>query len=231
MLKDFPRNVQAQCTYGLDVIRLVVDNGVLYLHDIDTYGQPYRKPSPESLPRTRWLAYGSSITEASSHGYIHEAARLLKIDVLNKGMSGSCGLEESTARYLVDDCDWDFTTLEWGVNLRGRIEPDEFERRVNTALDLFVNTGRPVFVITVLPNHAHLRLGDPAVIARQNRFDEVLRDACTSRAQAHPNLSLIEGPDVLHEYSWLTADLIHPTRDGHARMGRCLADLLCKRLD
>ena len=61
---------------------------------VDGLGGTVRPPLPDELPGTRWLAYGSSITNSHLDGYPHVAARRLGVDVANKGLSGACHCEQ-----------------------------------------------------------------------------------------------------------------------------------------
>lgn len=122
------------------------------------------------------------------------------------------------------ECEWDFATCEWGVNMRGSVEPDDFRQRVHGCLDHFVPTGKPVFLITIFPSNADLGLAEAAVSERVAAFNRILRDAVETRPS--PNLHLIEGSDVLKRWNWLGGDLVHPTHDGHNRMGEELARIL-----
>jgi len=209
------------------VVRLRVERGTVHFHGLDTYGFPCRAPKSEELPTKRWLAWGSSITQSDTYGYIHQAANRLGVDVLNKGLSGSCGAEPEVAEWLSHQNEWDFATCEWGVNMRNTIDPDEFESRINGSLDHFLSFQKPAFLITSFLNSSHLQLEENAVISeRQSAYDEILREAVAKRSKTHPQLHLIEGRDVLQSPTWLNADLIHPSHDGHNRMGEVLAGRL-----
>lgn len=229
-LRQLAPTVSEGSLFSPDVVRIRVESGAVHLHAIDTFGFDIRKPEPDELPRARWLAYGSSITQASTRGYVFQAANRLRIDVLDKGMSGSCGVEPETAQYLAEECTWDFATLEWGINLRGAIDAAEFERRVETSLDHLLKPGRPVFLITIFPNGC--RWGDRRQTEhrqREEQFDDVLRRAHQKRNL--PHLHLIEGRDVMRQPNWLAGDLVHPTDDGHNMMGEQLAGILADKLD
>jgi len=223
-LIDLPDEAQRDLLFSPRMIRMRVQSaGVVYLHSIDTYGAGSRPPTSEELPSTRWLAWGSSITQCDTYGYVHQAAHRLRVDILNKGMSGSCGVEPAVAQYHCECEDWDFATLEWGVNIRGSVEPDEFKRRIDGCLSHFIATGKPVFLITPFPNDAHLKLGDPDTVRRQHAFGDLLRSAAE---QAPEQVKLIEGADVLKKWNWLAGDLVHPTHEGQNMMGEQLANLL-----
>ena len=47
----------------------------------------------------------------------------------------------------------------------------------------------------------------------------------------HPHLHLIEGRDILTDYSGITTDLIHPGDYGHSEMGLNLARGMAAVLD
>lgn len=209
-----------------DVWRVVFDRGSLVFRGIDTFGRPLRAPLPAEKPRVRWLAYGSSITHSSRHGYPHRAARLLGVDVLNKGQAGSCYIEPEAVEFLATGCDWDFATLELGVNLRLTVSPDEFECRARRLVDrcLEAKPGRPVVLITVFPNAAdHLKTPD-AVSVRQAAFRDILRTI--ARENEERNVHLVEGSALIDDFTLLGTDLLHPADHGHARMAENLARIL-----
>lgn len=222
------QSARAGCLFSPAVTRLVVERGEVRLHAVDGYGSPYRRPLPEELPARRWLAYGSSITHADTYGYIFAAADRLGVEVLDKGLSGSCQVEPETVAFLAKEFSWDFMTCEWGVNMRGSVAPDAFARRAATALDMLTEVGKPVFHITVFPNGCRLLDDQPLERGAEEAYDAILREEI--RRRANPLLQLIEGREVLRCSAWLTGDLVHPSHPGHSRMGECLAALLRARL-
>jgi hypothetical protein len=62
--------------------------------------------------------------------------------------------------------------------------------------------------------------------AANSEFREVLRKI--HRDSGDPNLHLIEGNQVLDQFSGLSVDLIHPSPAGHQMMGLNLAALLSR---
>jgi lysophospholipase L1-like esterase len=215
------------------VVRLKL-SGTGRVHYLGVSGAAVRPPEPGETPALTWLAYGSSITHGFSaprlaQPYIHCAARCLGIDVLNLGFGGSCHAEPELADHFAARDDWDFATLELGINLIGHSMPEEeFARRVGHLADALTarHPAKPVFLITVFPVHNDLRPeGDPSR-ARTERFRQVVRDAHAARRARCPNLHLLEGADILDDWTGLTVDLCHPSEYGHARMGLRLADRL-----
>jgi lysophospholipase L1-like esterase len=219
---------------GVCRLKLSGTGRVHYVSAATADGSPLRPPSPNEKPARRWLAYGSSITHGFSaphlsQPYIVCAARALGVDVLNLGFGGACHVETELADHFAARPDWDLATLELGVNLIDHSMPDEeFARRVGYMADALTGSRPdcPVALITVFPVHHDLRPEDDPRRARTERFRRIVRDAHAARRERCPNLYLIEGADVLDDWTGLTADLCHPSEYGHARMGMRLAERL-----
>jgi hypothetical protein len=209
-----------------DVWRVVFGNGSMVFHGIDSFGRPVRPPSPAEKPAIRWLAYGSSITHSSRHGYPMIAARRLGIDVQNKGQSGSCYIEPAAAEFIAAGCEWDIATLELGINLRGTHSVEDFERRVRhlVARCLEAKPGRPIALITLFQNAADQLIAPDERTTKQDAFKAILRGVANENRGR--NVHLIEGGDIVTDLGFLGSDLLHPTDYGHARMGENLARLL-----
>lgn len=209
-----------------DVWRVVFDRGTMVFHGIDAFGADIRRPLAGEKPALRWLAYGSSITHSTRDGYPHRAAALLNVDVQNKGLAGSCYLEPSAAEFLATGCDWDFATLELGVNVRTTFSPEEFEKRARhlVARCTAAKPGRPVVLITIFRNAAHHLAIPDDITARQDAFNRILRQIALDNQDRH--VHIIEGTDIVDDLSCLTSDLLHPNDSGHARMAENLARAL-----
>jgi len=227
-LKALPPELSIAQHFSPHLLRLVVERGEVHLHGIDAFGAAFRPPRVSETPAKRWLAYGSSITQSDLYGYTFQAAERLGVDVLNKGMSGSCAIEAETVQFLADACEWDFMTCEWGVNVRSHLEPATFAQRVDNALDILCVTGKPLFLLTIFPNGCRFDVTEPKHRQREEAYDEILRETVTKRA--NPQLQLIEGHRIMRSASWLNGDLVHPSHLGQSRMGECLADILRTRL-
>lgn len=211
--------------FAPQVWRILLGRYPAIFFDLETFGEARRPPAPEETPAHRWLAYGSSITNGASPGlhlnsYVYHAARTAGLDVLNQGLSGSCHGEPEIAAYLASRTDVQLLTLEFGVNLRGSASPDEFRRRAVSLMNAVHGApNRRVALVTVFPNVA-----TPEHAAAQDAFSGILRELHAS--DRWPGLALIEGGDVLDELGDLSADLLHPSDYGHARMGLLLGERL-----
>jgi hypothetical protein len=214
--------------FSSDVWRLAADRGgVLCLHGVDAFGREIRPPRSSELPKIDWLAYGSSITNSSLDGYPHIAARLLNISVQNKGLGGSCHYEPQLIDWMAEGCNWNFATLEIGVNMRSGYTQEEFTARIRHALERFADTGRPVVAITVFPNcrtqGIALDTRDLSAV-RESEFNAIVKKE-VDRLKIR-NLHFVEGKRILSDFSALSGDLLHPSGYGHVLMGMNLARIL-----
>lgn len=197
------------------------------LHDVR--GPGIRPPRPEELPKLRYLAYGTSIThgfdcEGPHLNYVAQTAWRLGADLINLGVGGACQCEGAFADYIAGRADWDIASLALSVNMQGFSIPEFTERveyMVNTVAG--ADTNRPVACITLYPFFRDWGLGNPdeKLGGPPEAYRQALRDV-VSRCP-HPNVRLIEGPDVLTNIGGLTADLIHPSDNAMIEMGSNLA--------
>ena len=206
-------------------------DAVILYHHFDDYGHEVRPPQADELPSKTWLAYGSSITFGgnvffSPNAYVQRAALLLGVDVMNKGLPGSCMCERETAEYLACAA-WDFATLELGVNMTELATPEEFSQRANALIDLIHSTNpkRQIFAVDVYNNRAdHLfdRLNPSAI--NTPLFREAIKNHV---AQINdPMVRHIPADSILKDTLGLSVDLLHPSDEGHLSMGENLANAL-----
>ena len=209
-----------------DVWRVVCDRGTIAFNGIDTFGADIRRPHPSEKPALRWLAYGSSITHSTRNGYPHRAAAHLRVDVQNKGQSGSCYIDPSAVDYIATEAGWDFATCELGVNMRATFSPEAFAERARhlVARCTEAKPGRPLVLITHYRNSAHHLIEPDATTEKQAAFDQTLRSLAAEFADR--NVHLVEGADIVDDLSCLSSDLLHPNDAGHARMAENLARAL-----
>lgn len=207
--------------------------GTFVLHGIDAHGHDLRPPVADEKPRVNWLAYGSSITNSSLDGYPHIAARILKIDVQNKGLSGSCVAEKTVADWLAEESGWDIITCELGINMRGSFSPEEFRDRVDYLLRK-LTTAHPdklVVAINIFPNAmtrdwVDNKKMDSIATQRECAYNQSVREVV--KEINSPNLHFFDGCDILSDFTGLSGDLLHPSSFGHAIMGMNLAEKLRK---
>ncbi|RTE10633.1 SGNH/GDSL hydrolase family protein [Paenibacillus whitsoniae] len=229
---EVPEALLTSGAFSPQVWRVYFERYSAVVADIDTFGYGLRPPRQEEMPSLTMLAYGSSITHgvgAISHYncYAQQTGRRLGVDVLNMGLSGSCFCEPEVARHFAVREDWDFAYLELGVNMRAVVPVEEFERRVNLMLDGLIerHPTKPIFLTTIYPNRAthFFDTSHPYAVA-ELAFNDVLKRY--RETKRHENLFLLDGREIMTDFTSLTTDLIHPSEYGHMRMGEQLASLL-----
>lgn len=213
-------------------------NGYLYFHYLDTFGYEHRPPKPEEEPSVQWAAYGSSITCGSvctlySDCYINQAAVRLGWDVLNKGLSGSCLLEPEVAEYLAA-LSVDVLSLEIGVNMVPFFENEEAEERIRGFLSVIVekSQAKKIYVIDIFPNKGLIMQDVNTPYYRNYRgFKQLIREFMeTEQVKQDGRMEWIRAEDIVENLTFLSADVLHPSDNGHIRMGEKLAAKLreCK---
>lgn len=180
-------------------------------------------PRADQLPRRTYLAYGSSITHGSyalrsGETYPAQVGRALGADVLNLGFGAAAYLEPEMADWIAGRPDWDFATLELGVNLLRPISTAEFARRVDRFLRPIValRPARPIFVIDIFTSGKDLE-ADP----KRAEFRAVVRDAVA--ALKLPHVRHLDGRRLFTRTTGLCFDLLHPSSDGFNEISDRLA--------
>lgn len=210
--------------FAPEVWRLCYGRSTGLFAGVNAFGYQVRPPSKEEMPSKRWLAYGSSITHGLDNfhlSYVHQAARRLKLDVMNAGLGGSCLCEREVANFIAGRKDWDLASFELGVNMRDGLSDREFETRTAYLLEetIRLHPDKPLFLITIFPNFATFANSDTT--DKDRRFNYTLRNH--AERLNHPLLHVIEGDEIMTDMSGMTCDLIHPSDYGHMRMGERLA--------
>lgn len=193
------------------------------------HGDGVRLPEPGDVPQTTYLCYGTSITHGTdlagaAISYPAHVAWRLGHQLRNFGSSGCCLCEKPIADYLADQA-CDLVTLELSVNMVASHTGDEFSRRAGYLVQRIADSqpDRPVFCITVLPHWRDIdeSFCDPGAKSTSREFRAILRRIVKDLGR--PNITLIEGPDLLPSLTGLCADLIHPGARGMFQIGENLA--------
>lgn len=193
-------------------------------------------PERKDMPKLTWLAYGSSITQGGSsispiEAYASLTARKLKTDLINMGFGGSALLEPEMADYLAERKDWDFATLEMGINMTWDIEhgcmgdPEFFRSRVDYFIPRIAGAhpDKWIFCMDIFTTKDDYTGGEQAEIYRR-----IVREKVESLKL--PKLRYLNGPGLLHGADSLTVDLIHPSDYGMMELSEALAAELRRAL-
>jgi hypothetical protein len=183
-------------------------------------------PRPEQSPLRKYLAYGSSITHGAigirpSDTYGHWVARAFGADLINLGLAGGAHLEPAMAAYIANRSDWDFATLEMGINVIGDIEVGEFEEPVRTFVATIARRHPEQWIACIDLFTCDLDIAkDPKIAA----FRTVVR-AVVEQLNL-PRLIHISGTELLTSVQGLTADLVHPSTAGMEEIAHNLVHVL-----
>ena len=211
-----------------EVVRIIFDRGRYKIYGIEGDVVP---PTPEQRPKKTLLAYGSSITHGSnsidaSHAWVSVLAHNLGVDARNLGMAGSCLLEPAVADYIAAEGEkgnWDLAVLEIGINALRWDEEKIISRTENLIRRVAGrNESKPIFVISPFYN-----CGDDfneEKMAGGERWRRIVGE--TVAKLGYPNVTYINGLDVLPDMSYMSADEVHPNIYGVQK----IADVLTEKI-
>ncbi|MBO5453691.1 MAG: hypothetical protein J6A69_06970 [Clostridia bacterium] len=206
-------------TFDNHVWRLCPHNCLITLCDIDNTTGVIRPPKKSEMPSKTMLAYGSSITHGSGalsnpYCYIENVGRLLGLNILNKGMGGSCFCEKEVVDMLLKN-DFDYAYLECGVNMYMRVEPEEFRKRFTYLVAEISKKTVPVFITTAYRFSTYY-FNDENKLNRINEYNQIIREVFDKYKK--DNWKLLDGMKILNDTTYLTVDGIHPSTEGHFQM-------------
>ena len=197
---------------------------IIHLHGIDGEIEP---ATVAQTPDTRYLAYGSSITNGSASirptgMYAMRTAQHLNVDLINLGFGGAAHYEPELADYIASRQDWDFITLEMGINMVNWASVEDFSGRVNYFVETIASThpDKWVFCLDMFPFWRDLDSEDD----KPTQFRRVVRE--TVQRLNLPRLVHIEATSLLKGYSGLTSDMLHPSPTGMEEIAQNLASVL-----
>ncbi|MBE1440903.1 GDSL-type esterase/lipase family protein [Paenibacillus sp. OAS669] len=188
-------------------------------------------PRPEQLPQCRYLAYGSSITHGGdavrpTGSYAMRIADLLSVDLLNKGFAGSAHMDLALGHHIAEREDWDFASLEMGINVIGQWTAEVFENRLRDFLAAVVKgkRNRWLFVTDLFLCNRDLD-GIDRVAAYRKAVRRAVEELGDSRTVYTP------GTELLQSVTELSADLVHPSAAGQEAIALRWSELMRRRME
>lgn len=178
-------------------------------------------PHEGQTPGQSMLFYGTSITQADcitapDLPWPAQVGRRLKLDSINLGLGGSCWCEPQVGDWIASRQDWDYAVFCLSVNMIGAgFDIDTFKERIQYIIHKSKNEHpeKPVFCITIFP---HFRDSSPDVedstLRDPQPFRQALRDVVAEVGSRC--VHLIEGKNLLTDWTGLSPDLIHPNHYG-----------------
>ncbi|MCW4030979.1 MAG: GDSL-type esterase/lipase family protein [Candidatus Bathyarchaeota archaeon] len=184
-------------------------------------------PRIEQTPNLKYLAYGSSITQGTNTirptgSYTMRTAHNLKVDLFNLGFGGGAHCESQIADYIADREEWNFATLEIGINMIGSFTTKEFQNRIEYFMEK-VAKAHPekwVFVMDLLTFYADY----DSLVKKQKEFRKAVENAV--KTIDITNLVYINGRKLLTRPSGLTFDLVHPSPAGMEEIAYKLSNII-----
>ena len=194
---------EQKLSFNPEVVRVVLPYGNCLFVGVD--GE-VEAPNKEDYPEKTYLAYGSSITHgslalAAPYTYPFQIAQKLSCDYLNLGMAGSARLEESFAKYIVNRKDWDFLSVEMGINMIKSFDEAAFEKRAERFLHILEEDDRPIFVTSIFGYQGELQ-------TRAQHFREIVQKYASEKFVFTDGLQLLDSP------YYVSSDLVHPSLEG-----------------
>ena len=216
--------------FSPEVIRVLLPEGRYEIFDVIGKCRP---PMASELPKRKYLAYGSSITHGSlarhlADSYAVRVGERFGCDYYNLGFAGSARMEPEVADYIANECEFDFATLEMGINVLN-MDNDEFRKRVEYFVSTVANAhpDKKIFCIDVFymeddvlyPNDEN---------NRPNTKRRIVKEAVEKLAI--PNVIHLPGLDILNGSKWLSEDMVHPNARGVEELARNLISKIEKHV-
>ena len=196
-------SIEQKLGFNPEVVRVVLPYGRCLFIGIEG---DIEVPQKADYPNRTYLAYGSSITHGSlalamPHTYPFQIAQKFSYDYLNLGMAGSARLEKPLAQSLRQRNDWDFMSMEIGINMIKSFDEETFEKRLKEFLAAFKEEHRPIFVTSIFGYQGELQ-------ERASNFREIVRN------HAGDPLIFTDGLELLNKPEYVSQDLTHPSLEG-----------------
>lgn len=214
--------------FSSDVWRFVTDKeSAVLFYGADFVGHEVRPPRSDEVPGIKWMAYGSSITFGGDahlgiNAYAAKTARLLNLDLYNKSIAGSCFCDPSVVEYLAGQAgEMNLITCELGINMLRRFPEEIFKERTYNLIGRLREAAPKTKIAVITPFTAGAAYQkDPENEGRKRYY------AFTEILKAYPDreVTVWDGREILEDFSGLSADLLHPSDEGHGMMAVSLAD-------
>lgn len=195
---------ERQLGFHPEVVRVVLPYGKCYFAGAEGEIEP---PAPGDVPSRTYLAYGSSITHgslalAAPYTYPFRIAQKFQCDYLNLGFAGTAQMEKAMAEYLISRKDWDFASVEMGINMVN-FSAELLEERVKGFVEVLAGDPRPVFATSLFENNMPGQMREKVSL-----FREIVRK------YADGKLIFTDGRELLDNPAFISQDLTHPTLEG-----------------
>ncbi len=229
---EYPQNMEKlqqiskenNLPFAPEVVRVIMPYTPCYYVGVSGETEP---PARDELPPRTYLAYGSSITHGSlgliqPNSYPFRIAQRLHTDYINMGFAGCALMEEKMAEYLVSRKDWDFASVEMGINAVGekrRLSLFEFEKRVDCFTRILAEDSRPVFATSIFGFN-----GEETEQELAGKMRTIVSKYASER------LIFTDGLTLLNDAALISADGTHPSCRGIEQIADNWGEIMQKHL-
>lgn len=205
---------------------------------VDLPDATFADPLPP--PSTRWVAYGSSITQCNgapspTRTWPALVSRELSWHLTSLGLAGQCHLDHAVARTIAATAA-DLVFLCLGINVHNHATFTA--RSLPSAVTGFVRTVRvghptaPVVVMSPIASPTREYTKNTAALTLSDVREIVTDTTTTLIDQGDENLHLVDGRTILSaDEEHLLPDTLHPSADGYEHMAARLAPELRKHAE
>ncbi|MBR5439508.1 MAG: hypothetical protein IKV61_04765 [Clostridia bacterium] len=214
-----------------EVVRVILYGGRIKLYDVIGDVEP---PKKSQTPSKTMLCYGSSITNMSnsldaSNAWVAKVAHNLNVDFINKGMAGSCAMEPAMANYIASEGEkgnWDFATLELGINVLGW-EVEKFRERADNIIYQVAtrNQDKQIFVISPF-----YHCGDEYWDDDNAKIYRVVLKEIVEKYN-FKNVTYVNGFEILDKSLYMSGDFIHPNIYGVQKIAQDMTKIISEKLN
>ena len=216
---------EKQLPFAPEVVRVVLPYVPVYFVCVE--GRT-ALPDARQLPQKTYLAYGSSITHGclsliQPDSYVFRTAQALGVNALNLGFAGNALMEEEMAKYIVSRKDWDFASVEMGINTTERpaqFPLDVFEATIDRFTAVLAADPRPIFATSFF---GYL----------DEETDRTTKMRKIVSRYAGERLIFTDGLQLLDDMTRISADGTHPDARGQeqiaARWSAIMRETLANR--
>lgn len=204
--------------FSPDVWRFISDEEkqLVFYDMMPLNGSFVRPPEKDEVPQKKMAIYGSSITHWCwaidvRNSYAYRAGHVLGMDVLNKGLSGSCEMEKECVDYVAS-LDVDVIFLELGVNVLDKITEEEFVKRVDYTFSVMPEN-KEIYVTGLYDCYFSLDKNNPY----NEKFD-IFNKIVEETAKKYDYINYISPKKIMDHPSYLCYDMIHPSDFGNIQM-------------
>ena len=228
-LMEMPEEFFEGSLFSKNVIRIYLSDGQFEYCGIETYGEEIRPPKVYEMPEKTILSVGSSISHGlismdNNQCYVKTFARLMEMDVLVKGLSGSCLIEKEVADHFAETDNWDYALLELATNAFALLETEEFKNRFHYFAEKLYQTGKKLIFVTIPLISTYYADKTRPGFKKLMELNKIVTDKC---AQYDPErVFIVEGTDLVPKTNYLTIDMVHPSTAGHIDMGYNLYNMM-----